>query len=212
MAVVFFTSITTMKIKNLFTLLLVFALFTTACENNTNTPTPENPEEETPKGDEDGDEENKEDDENKEDNNNDAPVHPELEAATYELRDNLDVRVHPLQTNGLRNDYVSFFDVYSDVTLFIDFYAPIECEYLPSGVYPLGDGSSMTSAQEYTYVTLETGADFIRFTDGWAVVTATHDEATGKTTHKVTAYYTIENGETISVQYEGVFTIKGSVQ
>ena len=185
-----------MKIKNLFTLLLAFALFTTACENNTNTPTPENPEEETPK----------------EDNNNDAPVHPELEAATYELRDNLDVRVHPLQTNGLRNDYVSFFDVYSDVTLFIDFYAPIECEYLPSGVYPLGDGSSMTSAQEYTYVTLETGADFIRFTDGWAVVTATHDEATGKTTHKVTAYYTIENGETISVQYEGVFTIKGSVQ
>ena len=180
MAVVFFTSITTMKIKNLFTLLLAFALFTTACENNTNTPTPENPEEE----------------------------HPELEAATYELRDNLDVRVHPLQTNGLRNDYVSFFDVYSDITLFIDFYAPIECAYLPSGEYPLGDGSSMTSAQEYTYVTLETGADFIRCVDGWAVVTAKHNDETGKTTHKVTAYYTMENGETISLQYEGVFTIK----
>ena len=184
-----------MKIKNLFTLLLTFTLFATACENNTNTPTPENPEEE-----------------NKEDNNNDTPVHPELEAATYELRDNLDVRVHPMQTNGLRNDYVSFYDVYSDITLFIDVYAPIECEYLPSGVYPLGDGSAMTSAQEYTYVTLETDADLIRFTDGWAVVTATHDEATGETTHKVTAYYTIGNGETISLQYEGVFTIKGSVQ
>ena len=193
-----------MKIKNLFTLILAFALFTTACENSNNTPTPDNTEKpDTPKD----DEENKEEEEETKD-----PVHPDLEAATYELKENLDVRVHPLQANGLRNDYVSFYDVYTDITLFIDFYAPIECEYLPSGVYPLGDGSAMTSAQEYTYVTLETDADLIRFTDGWAVVTATHDEATGETTHKVTAYYTIENGETISLQYEGVFTIKGSVQ
>ena len=194
MAVVFFINVTTMKIKNLFTLLLTFTLFATACENNTNTPTPENP-----------------DEENKEDNNNDTPVHPELEAATYELRDNLDVRVHPLQTNGLRNDYVSFYDVYTDITLFIDFYAPMECAYLPSGEYPLGDGSAMTSAQEYTYVTLETGADFIPCIDGWAVVTAKHNDETGDTTHKVTAYYTMENGETISVEYEGVFTIKQGV-
>ena len=195
-----------MKIKNLFTLLLAFTLFATACENNTNTPTPENPEEETPKGDENGDEENKEDEQKND------PVHPELPAATYMLKENLDVRVHPLQTNGLRNDYVSFYDVYTDITLFIDFYAPMECAYLPSGEYPLGDGSAMTSAQEYTYVTLETGADFIPCIDGWAVVTAKHNDETGDTTHKVTAYYTMENRETISVQYEGVFTIKGSVQ
>ena len=194
-----------MKIKNLFTLLLAFTLFATACENNTNTPTPENPEEETPKGDENGDEENKEDEQKND------PVHPELPAATYMLKENLDVRVHPLQTNGLRNDYVSFYDVYTDITLFIDFYAPMECAYLPSGEYPLGDGSAMTSAQEYTYVTLETGADFIPCIDGWAVVTAKHNDETGDTTHKVTAYYTMENGETISVEYEGVFTIKHGV-
>ena len=192
-----------MKIKSIFALLLAFALFTTACENSNNTPIPDNTEEpDAPKD----DEENKEEEETKD------PVHPELEAATYELKGNLDVRVHPLQTNGLRNDYVSFYDVYSDITLFIDFYAPLECAYLPSGEYPLGDGSSMTSDREYTYVTLETGADFIRCVDGWAVVTAKHNDETGKTTHKVTAYYTMENGDTISLQYEGVFTIKGSVQ
>ena len=192
-----------MKIKSIFALLLAFALFTTACENSNNTPIPDNTEEpDAPKD----DEENKEEEETKD------PVHPELEAATYELKENLDVRVHPLQTNGIRNDYVSFYDVYSDITLFIDFYAPLECAYLPSGEYPLGDGSSMTSDREYTYVTLETGADFIRCVDGWAVVTAKHNDETGETSHKVTAYYTMENGETISVQYEGVFTIKGSVQ
>ena len=180
-----------MKIKSLIALLISSALLTVACEPTTPQDTPTPPTEE-----------------NKGNNDEENPVHPELPEATYTLEKNLDVRVHPLQTNGLRNDYVSFYDVYSDITLFIDFYAPIDCAYLPSGKYPLGDGSSMTSAQEYTYVTLETGADFIRTTEGWAVVTATHDETSGDTTHKVTAYYTMENGESISLKYEGVFTIK----
>ena len=202
MAVVFLLNFKTMKIKNLFMMLLALMLVATACEKSNNTPTSDNTEEpETPT----------EEEENKEDEQKNDPVHPELPAATYMLKENLDVRVHPLQTNGLRNDYVSFYDVYTDITLFIDFYAPMEYAYLPSGEYPLGDGSAMTSAQEYTYVTLETGADFIPCIDGWAVVTAKHNDETGDTTHKVTAYYTMENGETISVEYEGVFTIKQGV-
>ena len=180
-----------MKIKSLIAILISSTLLTVACEPTTPQDTPTPPTEE-----------------NKGNNDEENPVHPELPEATYTLEKNLDVRVHPLQTNGLRNDYVSFYDVYSDITLFIDFYAPLECAYLPSGEYPLGDGSSMTSDREYTYVTLETGADFIRCVDGWAVVTAKHNDETGETTHKVTAYYTMENGDTISLQYEGVFTIK----
>ena len=190
-----------MKFNSLITIFTSLALLFAACEPSTpqETPTPPSDEEVT----DEEKEEEKEDIEEEEE-----IVHPELPDATYALEENLDVRVHPLQTNGLRNDYVSFYDVYSDITLFIDFYAPIECEYLPSGEYPLGDGSAMTSAQEYTYVTLETGADFVRCVDGWAVVTAKHDEASGVTTHKVTAYYTMEGGETISLKFEGVFTIK----
>ena len=201
-----------MKLKSLIAILISFALLSAACEPTTPQETPTPPIEEDNGNENEGDEGNEnegnENEENKGDEETQEPVHPELPDATYALEHNLDVRVHPLQTNGLRNDYVSFFDVYSDITLFIDFYAPIECQYLPSGEYPLGDGSAMTSAQEYTYVTLETGADFIRCVDGWAVVTAKHDDATGETTHKVTAYYTMANGETISLKYEGVFTIK----
>lgn len=197
-----------MKIKNLLTMLLTLALVAAACESNNGTKsptTPDNTEEETPK-----DEGTEGDDEKQEDEDN-GPEHPALPEATYALEENLDVRVHPLETNGLRNDYVSFFDVYSDVTLFIDFYAPLGSDYLPSGVYPLGDGSAMTSAYEYSYVTLETNGDLIRFTEGWAVVTAKHDAATGTTTHKVTAYYEMENGESVSVKYEGLFTIKNGI-
>ena len=197
-----------MKITKLFIAMLAVAAI--ACEpadNNDPLPPQNNTEEPTE------DEENKEDENKDDENKGDEELGEmkEVPESTYMLSENLDARVHPLQTNGLRNDYASFFDVYRDITLFIDFYAPLECEYLPSGYYPLGDGSAMTSAQEYTYVTLETGADFIPCIDGWAVVTAKHNDETGDTTHKVTAYYTMENGETISVEYEGVFTIKQGV-
>jgi hypothetical protein len=110
-----------------------------------------------------------------------------------------------LQTNGLRNDYVSFYEASSGRTLFIDFYSPIDGAYLPSGIYPLGDGSSMTSAQEYTYLTLYTDGDFLRFVDGQADVVAHHDPVTNTTTHSVTAYYTMESGETVSLQFAGIF-------
>ena len=204
-----------MKLKSLIAILISFALLGAACEPTTPQETPTPPIEEDNGNENEGDEGNEnegnENEENKGDEETQEPVHPELPDATYTLEHNLDVRVHPLQTNGLRNDYVSFFDVYSDITLFIDFYSPIECDYLPSGHYPLSDGSSMTSAQEYTYITLETGADFIAFSDGSATVTARHDETTGVTTHKVTAYYTMVTGETVSLQYEGVLTIKSGI-
>ena len=186
-----------MKITNIFFALLTVAIV--ACEATDDTPTPQ-----PPVGD------------NTEEPGGDTeelePIEiPEgVENATYVLVDNLDVRVHPLQTNGLRNDYVSFFDVYADRTLFIDFYSPMECEYLPSGRYELGDGSSMTSDKQYTYITLETNGDLIRFVEGWAEVRATPLED-GSVKHEVAAHYTMDSGETVWVHYEGVMTIKNGV-
>lgn len=190
-------------------LLLALAMLATACSEK-GTPevpqepnTPENPN--TPNNPDDNEEPEPEKPETEE------PTHPELPEATYAIDENIEGYVRTFETNGLRNDYVSFYEPISDHTLFIDFYSPIEGDYLPSGHYPLGDGSSMTSAQEYTYITLETGADFIAFSDGSATVTARHDKATGVTTHKVTAYYTMVTGETVSLQYEGVLTIKSGI-
>ena len=125
--------------------------------------------------------------------------------ATYMLGDNISASAYVLQTNGLRNDYVSFYEASSGRTLFIDFYSPIDGAYLPSGIYPLGDGSSMTSAQEYTYLTLYTDGDLLRFVDGKATVIAHYDPVTDVTIHNVTAYYTMESGETVSLQFAGIF-------
>lgn len=129
----------------------------------------------------------------------------ELAEATYMLGDSVSASLYVLQTNGLRNDYVSFYEESSGRTLFIDFYSPMDGAYLPSGVYTLGDGSSMTSAQEYTYLTLYTDGELLRFVDGQATVVAHHDAITNITIHSVTAYYTMATGETVSLQYSGVF-------
>ena len=206
-----------MKIKSLFTILLSITLATTACETIDAPNTPETPEqpsdtEEPEDTEEPGDTEKPEDSEEPEDNNTpEDPIHPELPEATYALCDNVMASVYTLETNGLRNDYVGFYEPYTDRTLFIDFYSPIEAAYLPSGVYLLGDGSSMTSAKEYTYITFETDGDLVRFVDGSATVTAHHDDESNTTTHKVTAYYTLESGETVSMVFDGIFTIKQAV-
>ena len=196
-----------MKITKLFIAMLAVAAI--ACEpadNNDPLPPQNNTEEPTE------DEENKEDENKGDENKGDEELGEmkEVPESTYMLSENLDARVHPLQTNGLRNDYVSFFDVYRDITLFIDFYAPLECEYLPSGYYPLGDGSSMTSDQQYTYITFETNGDLNRFEDGWADVRAEVLED-GSIKHKVNAHYTLPSGETVGLKYEGVLTVKVGV-
>ena len=125
--------------------------------------------------------------------------------ATYCFVDNITASVDILQTNGLRNDYVSFYDDVKGHTLFIDFYSPLGGEYLPAGTYPLGDGSSMTSDQQYTYILLAGQQDFIRITEGSATV-AVVSTATGAIIHSITANYTMTTGDTIALQFTG--TIK----
>ncbi|MBR3826950.1 MAG: hypothetical protein IKJ38_04475 [Alistipes sp.] len=122
--------------------------------------------------------------------------------ATYSFVDNITASVDIMETNGLRNDYVSFYDNVKGHTLFIDFYSPLEGEYLPSGTYPLGDGSSMTSDQQYTYILLAGHEDFIRITEGSATV-AVVSTATGAITHSITANYTMTTGDTIALQFTG---------
>ena len=184
-----------MKITKLFFVLTLATLF--ACKPADVEPNPQGP----------VDQPSNEQPEEPEDKPQDKPIKELVPEATYALMENLDARVHPLQTNGLRNDYMSFFDVYADHTLFIDFYSPLEGEYLPSGEYPLGDGSSMTSAQEYTYITFETNGDLNRFVDGWAKVVAIPLDD-GSVEHEIGAYYTLESGETVSLYYKGVLTVK----
>ncbi len=169
------------------TLLLILAFATlsmTACEepNVPNEPNdnPNNVEQEDPK-----------------------PEPKPLPEATYEFKHGITATAFTLTTNGLRNDYISFYEESTSRTLFIDFYAPIDSPHLPSGEYPLGDGSVMTCAAEYTYLTLYVNGDLLRFSEGGATVEVDAEHESGFPWYHITAYFTMPNGETVSLDYEG---------
>lgn len=126
-----------------------------------------------------------------------------LPEATYEFIEDLTARVYTFETNGLRNFYASFSKSNSTEVLFIDFYAPHESSYLPTGIYPLSDGSSMTCAQEYTYLTLETDGELLRFTEGSVTVIADPEHESGYTWYRIVALFTLPNGETVSLDFNG---------
>lgn len=127
--------------------------------------------------------------------------------ATYVFKDNL-LGILRVVDGDLRNDYVEFLDNTTGHALYIDFYSPLGGEYLPTGTYPLGDGSSMTSLKKYTYILLSGWSDFIYITEGYAEVVATRDETTGEIVHKITADYTMSTGDTIALRYSGVLELR----
>lgn len=128
--------------------------------------------------------------------------------ATYVFEDNILGILRGVGHDSLRNDYVEFLDNTTGDALYIDFYSPKDGEYLPTGTYPLGDGSSMTSDKRYTYILPAGWADFIYITEGYAEVVATLDETTGEVVHSIKADYTMENGSTIALRYEGVLELR----
>lgn len=127
--------------------------------------------------------------------------------ADYEFRGNLHASIIVLETNGLRNDYLSIYEEVSGRSLFIDFYSPLGGEYLASGEYPLGDGSSMTCAQEYTYLTLVNGGDLLRFSEGVARVTVDADHESGYPWYTIDAYFVMDSGESVLLDYDGQISL-----
>ena len=138
---------------------------------------------------------------------NPVPENPIPTEADYEFRGNLYASIIVLETNGLRNDYLSFYEEASGRSLFIDFYSPLGGEYLASGEYPLGDGSSMTCAQEYTYLTLVNGGDLLRFSEGVARVEVDADHESGYPWYTIDAYFVMESGESVLLDYDGQISL-----
>lgn len=145
--------------------------------------------------------------ENNGNNEGDNEGDNEVLDATYIFKDNL-LGILRVVDGDLRNDYVEFLDNTTGHALYIDFYSPLGGEYLPTGTYPLGDGSSMTSLKKYTYILLSGWSDFIYITEGYAEVVATRDETTGEIVHKITADYTMSTGDTIALRYSGVLELR----
>lgn len=138
---------------------------------------------------------------------NPVPENPLPTEADYEFRGNLHASIFVLETNGLRNDYLSIYEEASGRSLFIDFYSPLGGEYLASGEYPLGDGSSMTCRQEYTYLTLVNGGELLRFSEGVARVAVDADHESGYPWYTIDAYFVMESGESVLLDYDGQISL-----
>lgn len=134
-----------------------------------------------------------------------APDYPE---GTYHFSDSLSASVYTMETNGLRNDYLSFYDAVTGNTLYIDCYCDLSNDHVASGLYNLGDGSVMTCCQDYTYLLFSGSEDLHRFVEGSAYVEADSEHESGYVWYHITAYFTLADGESVSLDYEGQLAVK----
>ena len=199
-----------MKIKNLFMMLLAFTLVATACEETKTPQTPDNTEE---PDDPNNDDPNKDDDENKEDDNTGNGNNEEdnswienptpMPEATYALGDRISVKSLVTYDNGLRNDYITFFDEATGYAVYTDIYTADSNTMLPTGRYLVSNDMVNTVYYEWSYFTPYTNSDLYRFTEGWLEVIADGEHSLGYPYHKIRGYFVMESEESVSIEWEG---------
>ena len=131
------------------------------------------------------------------------PEPKEYPEGTYHFSDGVSASVYTLETNGLRNDYLSFVDNATGHTLVIDLYSDLSNENVAIGEYMLGDGSAMTCAQEYSYLLFSGSDDLHRFVEGSAFVVVDVEHESGYPWYQITGYFVMSDGESVSLDYEG---------
>lgn len=187
-----------MKIKNLFMLLLAFTLVATACEETKSPETPDNTEQpDTP------DDPNYEDEGSKEEDNSWIDNPTPMPEATYALNDRISVMSLVTYADGLRNDYITFYDEATGYAVYTDIYTADSNTMLPTGRYPLSNDMVNTVYYEWSYFTPYTNSDLYRFTEGWLEVIADGEHSSGYPYHKIRGYFVMESEESVSIEFEG---------
>lgn len=199
-----------MKIKNLFMMLLAFTLVATACEETQTPQTPDNTEE---PDDPNNDDPNKDDDENKEDDNTGNGNNEEdnswienptpMPEATYALGDRISVKSLVTYADGLRNDYITFFDEATGYAVYTDIYTADSNTMLPTGRYLVSNDMVNTVYYEWSYFAPYTNSNLYRFTEGWLEVIADGEHSSGYPYHKIRGYFVMESEESVSIEWEG---------
>ena len=196
-----------MKIKNLLILLLAFTLVATACEEPKTPQTPDNTEEPDDPNNDDpnkGDEGGKEDDENKNEEDNSWIDNPTpMPEATYTLNNQISVMSLVTYADGLRNDYMTFYDEATGYAVYTDIYTADSNTTLPTGRYLLSNELQDTVYYEWSYFSPYTNSELYRFTEGWLEVIADEEHSSGYPYHKIRGYFVMESEESVSVEFEG---------
>lgn len=193
-------------------MLLALMLVATACENTSDTPqTPDNTEEpETPNEDENKDDEgSKEDEDNKNEEDNSWIENPTpMPEATFVLNDGIAVSSIVTVADGMRNDYMTFYQESTGYAVYFDIYTADSNTMLPTGRYILSNEQMNTVYYEWSYFTPYTDSDLYRFTEGWLEVIADAEHSSGYPYHKIRGYFVMESEESVSVEWEGTIVDK----
>ena len=203
----------TMKIKNLFMLLLAFTLVATACEETKSPQAPDNTEKpDTPNNDDEGeknDDGGKEDEEDKKEEDNSWIENPTpMPEATYALSDRISVMSLVTYADGLRNDYITFYDEATGYAVYTDIYTADSNTMLPTGRYLVSNDMVNTVYYEWSYFTPYTNSDLYRFTEGWLEIIADGEHSSGYPYHKIRGYFVMESEESVSVEFEGTIVFQ----
>lgn len=197
-----------MKIAKL--LIALLAVVAVACEPvEDNITPPENNTEEPNEneGNENEGNENGGNEENTEDNSwidNPTPM-PE---ATFALNDRISVSSLVTIADGLRNDYMTFYQESTGYAVYFDIYTADSNTVLPTGRYILSNEQVNTVYYEWSYFTPYTNSDLYRFTEGWLEVIADTEHSSGYPYHKIRGYFVMESEDSVSVEWEGTITNK----
>ncbi len=193
-------------------MLLALMLVATACENTSDTPqTPDNTEEpETPNEDENKDDEgSKEDEDNKNEEDNSWIENPTpMPEATFVLNDGIAVTSMVTVADGMRNDYMTFYQESTGYAVYFDIYTVDSNTMLPTGRYILSNEQMNTVYYEWSYFTPYTNSDLYRFTEGWLEVIADAEHSSGYPYHKIRGYFVMESEDSVSVEWEGTIADK----
>ena len=128
--------------------------------------------------------------------------------ATYVLNDSTSVSSLVTIDNGLRNDYMTFFQESSGYAVYFDIYTADSNTTLPTRRYILSNEQVNTVYYEWSYFTPYTNSDLYRFSEGWLEVIADTEHSSGYPYHKIRAYFVMESGESVSIDWEGTITFK----
>lgn len=131
--------------------------------------------------------------------------------ATYALNDRLLVTSLVTYADGHRNDYMTFYDELTGLAVYLDIYTSESNTILETGRYLLADSYDNAVYYQWSYFVPYVNADLVRFTDGWLEVIADAEHSSGYPYHKIRAYFDMESGESVSIEFEGTIVIKDSI-
>jgi hypothetical protein len=128
--------------------------------------------------------------------------------ATYSLNERLIVSTYVSYADGCRNDYMTFYQESTGYAVYLDIYTSEDNTMLETGRYVLANTPNDAVYYEWSYFTPYIDSDLFRFTDGWVEVIADAEHSSGYPYHKIRGYFTMESGDSVSLEFEGTITEK----